>query len=330
MPVRTRIGLVGLGDIGMTQHLPALVRSNRIVLDSVADLSETRRAQAQAVLAGTEVAVFSDAHAMLARPLDAVVLATPPWATPTLARTALEQGLFVLAEKPVAVKIEEAYALQSLPKEWLARYQLGLTYRHDTAIARLRDAVALGVLGEGPLLVHARIYDEALNPEDGEHYARTISALAHGNPSMHEGAHVFDWLAVILGSGPEEVVDAWSLTTIVNAPGPNVVGARLRYPEDVVVNVEFGWLLDVSPPGFIRVTGSRGTAELGLHNFDLTICTATTTETFDHHLPKMRRSFDLQLELFIDLAQGVITSPSVGVDAGVSTLEIANQIESLL
>lgn len=157
-----------------------------------------------------------------------------------------------------------------------------------------------------------------------------MSALAHGDPSVHEGAHVFDWLSAILGAGPEEVIDAWSLTTLQHTPAPNIVGARLGYPRGTVANVEFGWLLDVLPPGVIRITGARGSAELGLENFDLTITTATGTTHLSQDRPKMERCFDRQLDSFLDLVEGRVDTPRVGVDDGVSTLVIAEKISALL
>jgi len=326
---RVRIGLIGLGDIGLSQHLPALLRSEAVEVVAVADRDPSRRVLAAASLAPRPVAVLDDADALLDLALDAVVIATPPWVTPALTIAALERGRFVLAEKPVAVGLDEALVLEQLPAAMLARVQLGLTYRHDLAIARLRDAVAGGELGDGPLLVHASIYDEANRPDDADHTARITEALAHGDPSLHEGAHVFDWLAAILGSGPDDVVDAWSITTLPGSPTPNLVGARLHYPGGTIANVEFGWLIDVLPPGFIRITGSRGSAQLGLEDFDLEITTAAGTERLRQDEPKMTRCFDRQLAAFLDLVEGRTPTPAVGIADGVSTLRIARRIAEL-
>lgn len=327
---RVRIGLIGLGDIGLTQHLPALLRSDAVEVVAVADRDASRRALADTALAGRTVEVLDDADALLHRDLDAVVIATPPWITPALTIAALERGRYVLAEKPLAVGLDEALVLERLPAPMIARMQLGLTYRHDLAIARLHEAVTSGELGDGPLLVHASIYDEANRPGDPEHTTRITAALDHGDPSLHEGAHVFDWLAAILGNGPEVVADAWAITTLDGSPTPNLVGARLRYPGGTVANVEFGWLIDVLPPGFIRITGSRGSAELDLADFDLEIATAGGTERFVQEAPKMTRCFDRQLESFVELVRGRIPAPAVGVADGISTLRISRRIAELV
>lgn len=327
---RIRVGLIGLGDIGLSQHLPALLRSDAVEIVAVADRDAARRALAETALAGRTIEVLDDADALLRRDLDAVVIATPPWITPALAIGALERGRYVLAEKPIAIGLDEALVLERLPAPMISRLQLGLTYRHDLAIARLHEAVAGGELGNGPLLVHASIYDEANRRDDPQHAERITAALAHGDPSLHEGAHVFDWLAAILGSGPEAVADAWAVTTLEGSPTPNLVGARLRYPGGTVANVEFGWLVDVLPPGFIRITGSRGSAELDLADFDLEIVTAGATERFVQDAPKMTRCFDRQLEAFVDLVHGRIPAPTVGVADGISTLRISRRIAELV
>lgn len=135
---------------------------------------------------------------------------------------------------------------------------------------------------------------------------------------MHEGAHVFEWLSAILGSGPEEIVGAWSLTTRRGAPAPNIVGAHLLYKYGTVANIEFGWLLEALPTGFIRVAGARDGAERGVENFDLAISTASGATHFSPVCPKMERYFGL-VERRID-------APSVSVEMGEDNLVIAGKI----
>ena len=325
-----RLGLVGLGDISLNYHLPALLRSSRVQLGAIADTSELRRTAAFEVLDGHDVPILSDAAGLMSQNLDGIVLATPPWVTPLLAQDALRRGLFVLAEKPVAVSMGEAQKLGKMPEEWSRKYQLGLTYRHDLAIERLRDAVASEEFGRGPLLVRASIYDEALRADDDEHYRRIIDALSHGDPSLHEGAHVFDWIAVILGSGQGKVIDAWSLSTLPGLPSPNIVGVRLTFSGGTVAIVEFGWLVEVLPPAYLEVTGQKAQAHLDLATFDLTITRREGVESLIQERPKMERCFDRQLDLFVDLVLGVRKTPSVGVQDGVDSLVIASQIAELI
>jgi len=199
------VALVGLGDIGLSAHLPALVRHPDVRIAALVDPDPQRRDRVRDLVG--DVVVAADLDDGLAAGVAAVVLATPPWITPDLTLRAVRSGRFVLAEKPVATSVAAAAIYDQLTEAERARVQVGLTYRHDPAITQLRDWVSSGRLGR-PLLVRAHIYDEVLDAADVEHAGRIRTTLAHGPPIVHEGAHLFDWLAVVLDATSSRVADA--------------------------------------------------------------------------------------------------------------------------
>lgn len=101
-----RLGLVGLGKIARTQHLPAIAATEGVELAAVAD--------PHAGLPG--VPCYPDIAAMLeAEPgLDAVTLCTPPQGRFDLVRAALAAGRHVMLEKPPCASLAEAMALRGL------------------------------------------------------------------------------------------------------------------------------------------------------------------------------------------------------------------------
>jgi predicted dehydrogenase len=127
---QVNLALVGLGDIAMAAHLPALRRQPRAKLVAVVDLDPARLA------AVPDVPGYVD-MVELPSDVDGVILATPPWVTTRLIVRAADAGKFVLAEKPVATSITAAMPLAELSEESAARVQVGLTYRHDPAIELL-------------------------------------------------------------------------------------------------------------------------------------------------------------------------------------------------
>jgi predicted dehydrogenase len=74
--------MIGRGDHGISQHLPALLRSDRVQPEAVADLFPVNRLRATQLLAGGATEVAASAEDVLDRVSDAVVIATPPWVTP--------------------------------------------------------------------------------------------------------------------------------------------------------------------------------------------------------------------------------------------------------
>jgi myo-inositol 2-dehydrogenase/D-chiro-inositol 1-dehydrogenase len=307
-----RVALVGLGEIGRTAHLPAILRRTDVELVAAVDPDPRQRERAQLPagvldrLAGVDV--------------DAVVLATSPWVTPELAIAAARDGRFVLAEKPVATSVAAAAVYATLTAAERARIQVGLTYRHDPAMVALRELIAAGELG-GPLLVRAHVYDEQ-RTTDAAHTALIERTLEHGNPVVHEGAHVFDWLRFLLGADPE-LQDAWSLRTRPGLAAPNLVGARLAYGEAQVL-AEFGWLVDALPRCELDVLGDRGHAVLDGATFALTVTTAAGERRFDPTPDRATRCFDLQLDRFVALARG--GGPDPDLDDGLRALAVSEQV----
>ncbi|MEJ3658096.1 Gfo/Idh/MocA family oxidoreductase [Actinomycetes bacterium KLBMP 9759] len=312
------IVLVGLGEIGRTAHLPAILRSGDVTLRAVVEPDPAQIARA-------ELPPGIDVHAELAdvldRPdVDGVVLATPPWVTPGLAVAAAQRGRFALAEKPVATSVAAAAAYDVLTPAERARIQVGLTYRHDPAMIALHDVIAAGDLG-GMLLVRAHVYDEQ-RTSDAAHTALIERTLHHGSPVVHEGAHVFDWLRYLLGAEPQ-LRDAWSLRTRERLGAPNIVGARLRYGAAEAL-VEFGWLVDVLPRTELSVLGDRGLAVLDGRTFALTVATGDDRMVIDPLPDRATRCFDRQLARFVALGGGAVAEPDL--DDGLRALAVSELV----
>ncbi|HEY8454486.1 MAG TPA: Gfo/Idh/MocA family oxidoreductase [Actinopolymorphaceae bacterium] len=320
-----RLALVGLGSIGLQAHLPAMLRSDAVDVVALADPSATRRELAAAAV-GPGVPLYPDADELIGRPdVDAVVLATPPWVTTRLASEFLRTGTYVLAEKPVATSVAAAAPLVSLPAPLQERLQLGLTYRHDPALARLRQWVR-DELRHGPLLIRAHIYDERRDPADPEHTARIRTTLEHGPPVVHEGAHVFDWLAFLMSEPRPQIMDAWASRTDPLLAAPNLNGVRLAYRDGTMALVEFGWLTDELPRCEVSVLGQRGYAVLDGFTFRLRVATAEHTEVVEYHPDRTTRCFDRQLASFVRLVAGEVDESRPNLADGLAALELAEAV----
>jgi myo-inositol 2-dehydrogenase / D-chiro-inositol 1-dehydrogenase len=322
-----RLALVGLGAIGEAAHLPALLRAGDVELVGVVDPRAERRAVASGM--APEVPTFADVDGLgAAVAVEGVVLATPPWVTTGLAVRLLRAGVPVLAEKPLATSVDAAKALAELPAELRDMVQLGLTYRHDPALARLREWIQKGPLG-GPLLIRAHIYDERLDATDPDQAARIREALVHGSPVVHEGAHVFDWLAYLLGGPPSSVADAWVVRTDTALPAPNLIGARLAYAGGTTALVEFGWLTDQLPRCELSVLGQQAYAVLDGFTFRLCLRTTAGTEIMDDPVDRTTRCFDRQLAAFVDLVRRRTGRAVPGFAEGFASLELAERVARL-
>ncbi|GAB3419916.1 Gfo/Idh/MocA family protein [Flindersiella endophytica] len=309
-----RLALVGLGDIGVTAHLPALLRSPVAELVAAVDPLAERRER-------VDVPTFPSIDD-LPGPVDGFVLATPPWVTTELAAALLRQGHFVLAEKPIATSVAAAAPLTALSQADTTRLQAGLTYRHDPALARLRGWIRQGPL-DGPLLIRAHIYDERLDPAHPGHAERIRRTLEHGPPVMHEGSHLFDWLAFLLDDAPATVADAWAMSTEGRT---NLIGARLAYAGGTTALCEFGWLTDQLPRCELSFLAQKGYAVLDGFTFRLTSHTNDGVEVFDQPADRTSRCFDRQLDRFVALIRGETDRAVPGLPEALAALELSERV----
>ncbi len=314
-----RVGIVGLGAIAVHAHLPALAAEPRARLVAVADADPSRLA------AAPEGVRRLDADELVADPeLDAVIVATPPAATPSLVRAALSAGKYVLAEKPIALSVAEAAEVVDEPGA-AERLQIGLTYRHHPAVERLRALIREGALG-APLLIQAAICDEPYDPDgDPEGTARRLASLGRVPPIVSDGVHACDRLGYLLGEAPVDV-SGWALATDPAFPTANVNGGVLTYADGTIARLEVVWLTRVLPRSQFVVTGPLGSATLEPATFRLTVELADgTTETLEPPGTKTEFCFALQLERFVGSALAG-TPPVPGLAEALESLELAERI----
>lgn len=141
-----RYGIVGLGNMGAIHarnlHTGAVPDA---VLAAVCDSDPARLAAYGAPVRG-----FTDLDAMLqSGALDALVIATPHFAHPDAAIRALQAGLHVLVEKPIAVHKAEAERMLAAHRDAGARLHFGAVFnqRVRPPYRKIRHLIQSGELG---------------------------------------------------------------------------------------------------------------------------------------------------------------------------------------
>ncbi|NEC65817.1 Gfo/Idh/MocA family oxidoreductase [Streptomyces sp. SID9727] len=143
-----RVGLVGYGLAGSVFHAPLITATDGLVLDTVVTRDEERRAQARAAHPGVRFADAPDELWQRADELDLIVIASPNRTHVPLARAALEAGLPVVVDKPVAGTAAEARELAALADERGLLLSVFQNRRWDNDFLTLRALLADGALGE--------------------------------------------------------------------------------------------------------------------------------------------------------------------------------------
>jgi predicted dehydrogenase len=140
-PTRVRVALFGAGLVGQAGHAPTLWdERERFDFVAVADPSAgVRTAVAERYAVPHAVATLEEA---LTLGLDAVVIAVPDPAHRSAVLTALQAGVHVFCEKPLAISLDEVDEILAARGDRVV--QVGYMKLHDPALERMVERLADG------------------------------------------------------------------------------------------------------------------------------------------------------------------------------------------
>ncbi|MFC6907233.1 Gfo/Idh/MocA family oxidoreductase [Halalkalicoccus tibetensis] len=198
-----RVGLVGLGSLGIR-----LGRQFRSVpnaeLTALADVNEDIQTDAGNELCVSEGSRYHDYEAMLdEEPLDAAVVATPNGLHYGQTIAALERGLHVLCEKPLATNVEDALDLfwrdQKNDRVMMLGYQRHLNPAFLMARERWAEGENEPTFVTGEITHDWRSYYENMNDW------RMDPTLSGGGHLLNVGSHVIDAILWVTGLTPTHI-----------------------------------------------------------------------------------------------------------------------------
>lgn len=181
-----RVGLVGLGMMGRN-HLRVVSTHPETVLVAVADLDP---AALEAATAQTGATGYADPLAMIREAdVEAIVIAAPTTAHVPLALAAIERGLPVLVEKPLAATHAEALEIVAAGRAKGVAVQVGHVERYNPAVLKLGELLRAGWLTNVYAIVSrragpfpARIRDVGVTVDLATHDADMLSWIARERP----------------------------------------------------------------------------------------------------------------------------------------------------
>lgn len=181
-----RVGLVGLGMMGRN-HLRVISTHAATSMAAVADLDPAALA---AAVEQTGAVGYDDPLTMIREAdIEAVVIAAPTTAHVPLALAAIERGIPVLVEKPLAATHAEALEIVAAGKRKGVPVQVGHVERYNPAVLKLGELLRAGWLTNiyaitsrraGPF--PARIRDVGVTVDLATHDADMLSWIAGERP----------------------------------------------------------------------------------------------------------------------------------------------------
>ncbi len=137
---KVKLAIIGCGNVAQVVHLPVLEKMSDVEIAAVVD-PDKRKAQAVASR-GNIPASFTSLDALLASPiakeLNAIDICTPTDTHRTIAIQAMEAGLDVLVEKPIARTAREAREMAACAEKTGRKLMVGMNnrFRPDTMLLK--------------------------------------------------------------------------------------------------------------------------------------------------------------------------------------------------
>ncbi|MBI2362276.1 MAG: Gfo/Idh/MocA family oxidoreductase [Elusimicrobia bacterium] len=225
-PAPLRGALVGFGRVAEDAHLPAFRASPGFVVAAVVEADPRRRKAAAAALPGARLYASLAELSADGLGLDFADIATPPWLHAPLAKEALEAGLHVLCEKPLAFCEADLDALAAAAGARGRALVCVHNWKKAPLAAKLKELLDAGAVGD---LRYAEWQVLRTKPAgDVGGGWRTDPARSGGGIVMDHGWHAFYLLSWLLGRRP-------SAASAVLAPAA-------RREEEATVLASFGGL----------------------------------------------------------------------------------------
>ncbi len=238
-----RIGLAGVGSMGRN-HLRVVAAHPSTSLAAVADPDPATLA---AAVGQTGAGGWADPLAMIAEAaIDAVVIAAPTTMHPALAHAAIDRGLPVLVEKPLAATVTEAMSIARAGRERGVAVQVGHVERYNPAVLELGR-----LLGERWLTTIYAIVSRRAGPFPAR--IRDVGV------TVDLATHDADMLCWIAGERPTRVYA--ELAQRIHATHEDLLFGLLHFPSGARGMLDVNWLTPAKRRQ-LAVIGEEGMFEL--------------------------------------------------------------------
>ena len=283
-----RVGIVGLGGIG-THHAHCLRRGESVLAGGL-DIDASAREQFRAEFG---VDTYSDPEALFSA-VDAVVVTTPNAYHEEYAVPALEAGLSVLVEKPLAHTLESAERIAAAAADAPGICMVGFHNRFSPSVEALAsyqqddffgavqhvDATYLrrrGIPGQGTWFTDAEVAGGGALIDIGVH-ALDLALYLTGFPDIVEVSGV---TRSTFGDREDYIdVHDWGVADGVFSVDDSVT-AQLRTAEGATISLDVAWAANREREKSLRIRGTDGGAYLDLDG-GLTLYESSADGT-DHH-----------------------------------------------
>jgi predicted dehydrogenase len=274
---KVRIGIVGTGGIARNRHIPCFKANADVELVAASDPVAS---SLQEVGEKFDIPqLYADYEEMFAKAaLDGVVICTPNKFHAPASISALNSGIHVLCEKPMALDPAEGRAMIAAATTANKILTIGFHYRHRTPVKAAKQIIDSGELGH-VYMVRVNALRRRGIPSWGSFVHKHIQG---GGAMIDFGVHTLDSALYLLGNpkpievsatlsqhlGTRPNVNPWGQWNYKEFTVEDQVAAFVRFDNGASMLLECSWALNVPET---KETISLSGTEAGLDVFPLKV-----------------------------------------------------------
>ena len=308
MEKQIRVGVVGCGKIARVGHVPGIQSSGNGSVVALCDIV-MERAEAMRDDLAPEAEIFSDLDDMLGAGLDALCVCTPNNLHYPMTIAALEAGLHVLCDKPMAATLTEASnmiaAARNAGKVLHINQSMYYSPPHVTIAGLIND----GRIGD---ITHLRCIRASATTPD-KHWspgaAWFVSSKAQGGLILDIGIHMADMLRWYGGAVSE--INAFVDTRTPDIDVPDNVNAMMRFENGAIGMLELSW---TQPGGanLLEIYGTEGRIRSGFSEQPIELTLFRDGGEPEVSYPAVKQGVKSSYHNFADAVLGVTPSLTPG------------------
>ncbi|WP_075035640.1 Gfo/Idh/MocA family protein [Halobacillus dabanensis] len=326
MNEKLKVGIIGAGGIARGIHIPNYLKhSDRVEIIAVADVIEKNAKECGEKFSIPQV--FTDYKEMLAQcSLDAVSVCTPNKFHAEASIHVLEAGCHVLCEKPPAMNVEEAKAMEEAAERNGKILTYGFHFRYAPEVQALKRFTEGGALGN----IYAATIKAVRRRGIPGWGVFTNKELQGGGPLIDIGVHMLDTALYLMDYPEPETVFGATYQEIGTRKGVGTMGewdwknfsiedmalGMIRFKNGATVMLETAFAANVEKNDLMNVSlmGNEGGADV----FPLKIYQEkydTLIDISPAYLPK-KGYHELEVETFVNAClanESPLSTPAQGV-----------------
>jgi predicted dehydrogenase len=310
-----RIGIIGCGGMA-ARHADAYAKLDGVELAAFCDVIGPK-AEAFASDRGGEA--FTDTAAMLdAARLDAVSVTTTPTAHCAPAVAALERGVHVLCEKPLAPSVAEAAAMVDAAARAGRTLMTGHTYRFREEIIKTKELLQAAAIGK-PLFAHNTFSGEWRGVVDSWFVRPEVSG---GGIVLDNGSHSIDLFHHLFG----DTRRVWASLDRVNETIKVEDTALIltEHESGVRGTIELSWSVPKPREWYLEIHGTHGSIRVKFGEVQL--WTSRSPDwTRSPTNAEYQNGFDRMIDCFVKSIRTRTPPPVDGRD-GLRAIEVIEEI----